>query len=287
MKQRVKITKKIAESLNLDFSEDQMKDLCIKRIHYDSQIDEVAPLEQDDGYTYGVITSIDVDSDGDVILPKGIDLSRFEKNPVVLYNHKHDEPIAYAEHLNVMNDKIVAKTKFSSTKEAQKIRQLLRDKVLRTHSCGIIAMDGYVRGEPGFNKAKEELLKEFPEKFKENLDKINRIVTKSLLVEYSIVSIPSNTECLITETKAIVEETGEENENTSNIKNDTEQIKVDKAIEQTEEIEEVKEEIEEEVEEKSIVIRVIKKANPVKVISTKASRELQLKKELYKKCWGV
>jgi len=40
------------------------------------------------------ISTIDVDRDGDVMIPQGMDATEFLKNPIVFWNHDYDKPVA-------------------------------------------------------------------------------------------------------------------------------------------------------------------------------------------------
>jgi phage head maturation protease len=217
-KSKLKINSKYLDKLGLDVSADELPtDACIKRVNFDStlasplsynsDIDVVEPHiigNKKDEFSVGIITTIDVDSDGDVVLPKGIDTSRYEKNPVVLFQHNLNMPIGYAEEITVHDDKITAKTRYGSTEEAKKVHQLLKDKVLRTHSIGFVTLESEVRGTKAFELILNDLKSMFPDKFDEKTSKrVDRVVTKSLLLEYSVVTVPSNEEAVINEIKSI------------------------------------------------------------------------------------
>ena len=84
MKRKVKISDTLLKSLDLGITKDERpEDSCIKRMHFDGDYDEVLPHEND-FYSVGTITSIDVDADGDVVLPSALDTKRYEKNPIPL-----------------------------------------------------------------------------------------------------------------------------------------------------------------------------------------------------------
>jgi len=203
MKSKIKITKKFLENLGLDLDPKKFVGTVVKRMSYHSDIDEVLPHERD-GYSFGRIMTIDVDGDGDVMIPDGVDLTRYQKNPVVLFNHHRDKPIGFAEKMSVTREDITSKTRYGTTEEAQKIYQLVRDKVLRTHSVGFIPIEVAIKGRPGFKEAAGKLRKLFPEKFtEENVKKIDRIILKSIMVEYSIVTIPSNEDAVMLEVKSL------------------------------------------------------------------------------------
>jgi phage head maturation protease len=276
MKNKIKINKKYLDSLGLSINTDELPENAI--IKRTSGIDQVKPhnlVQQEEGkvddideqYSIGTITTIDVDSDGDVVLPQGIDISRYQKNPVVLFQHNLDMPIGYAEEITVSDEKITAKTRFGSTDEAQKVHQLLKDKVLRTHSIGFVTLEFESRGTKTFESLMVDLKSKFPNKFTDEVSKrVDRVVTKALLLEYSVVTIPANEEAVINEIKS---------------------CKKEEVIESIEENIEDSIDLVEKEETNKISIKVVKKGNSVKRISTLAEREQEKLRNAYIKLWGV
>jgi HK97 family phage prohead protease len=327
MKSKIKVTNKLLDSLDMGITKEELpENACVKRIHYESDIDEVRPHD-DNYFAVGTITTIDVDSDGDVVLPKAIDMSRYEKNPVVLFNHNLANPIGYAEQIHVNEDKIIAKTRFGTTPEAQKVHQLVKDKVLRTHSIGFITRNYKVRGEQGFDELLKSIVSTYPERFDEiKSKKVDRIITDALLVEYSIVTVPANQEAVINEIKKAKEEVerkqvteeklleepvlGEEEEQellameileeaeTKGTEDETKEIEVKEAEQVHEQVSgDEKVEVIEETETKDFEtnkvsqpkpqIKMVKRASKCKLVKTKEQIEADKRKQLYLKLWGV
>lgn len=304
MKNKIKINKKYLDSLGLNINTDELpENAIIKRINFNedvdnkelfgsSGIDQVKPhnlVQQEEGkvddiddqYSVGTITTIDVDSDGDVVLPQGIDISRYQKNPVVLFQHNLDMPIGYAEEITVSDEKITAKTRFGSTEEAKKVHQLLKDKVLRTHSIGFVTLEFESRGTKTFESLMMDLKSKFPNKFTDEVTKrVDRVVTKALLLEYSVVTIPANEEAVINEIKSCKKE-----EVIKNIENIEENIEVSE--ENIEENIESEENLVEKEETKKISIKVVKKGSSIKRISTLQEREQEKLRNAYRKLWGI
>jgi HK97 family phage prohead protease len=122
-----------------------------------------------------VLTSEIMDSDGDVVRVAGLDTTRFETNPVVLWNHdKNSKPIGQVVKgsLRVDGDKLVGTVLFAETAEAIEIFELYKGGFLRSWSIGFDALD-YDRIEGG------------------RFD-----ISKSDLTELSGVPIPANPEAL-------------------------------------------------------------------------------------------
>lgn len=126
-----------------------------------------------------LISTDAVDRDGDVIDPKGWDLTAYKGSPVVLWSHDYTQPpIAKTVHIET------TKTGLSATAEfpvkgvypfADTVYELLKGGFLSASSVGFkpIASEKAVDREKGFNFSKQELL------------------------EWSVVPVPANPEALI------------------------------------------------------------------------------------------
>ena len=134
-----------------------------------------------------VITARVVDSEGDVVIPRGGRFDNYLKNPVVFFNHKSvtDPPIGKCLALDVSDDEIVATTKFAGDDQAhpqaETVWRLYRDGFLRAFSIGF-AIEGIgserLPGQRG------------------------RTISKWELFEYSAVGVPANPAALLRAAKA-------------------------------------------------------------------------------------
>lgn len=107
-------------------------------------------------------------SHGFRILLEGMDLSRFERNPIMLYNHKMDQPIGCWTNLRIDNNRLLADADFDrqdpiGCEVARKVEQ----GYLRGVSVGI-----YIRNMIS--------------------DEQGTVATETELLEASIVSVPSD-----------------------------------------------------------------------------------------------
>jgi len=60
-----------------------------------------------------IASTADVDSYGEIVVPSGIDLSRYRANPVVLYGHSSwDMPVGSAKDVRVEDGKLRATVRF-------------------------------------------------------------------------------------------------------------------------------------------------------------------------------
>lgn len=134
--------------------------------------------QDDDTYSF-LASSEKADSYGDIVVQKGISLSRFKKNPIILYQHDANSPIgtgkAYLGDKGLMVDVKLAPPGTSPIIDT--VRGLLSAGILKAVSIGFSAKEW----EPIRDKDNEFLGYKF---------------LKSLLHEISIVSIPANDEAL-------------------------------------------------------------------------------------------
>lgn len=109
-----------------------------------------------------------VNSKGYKIDLTGVDLSRFNLNPVMLYNHNDDRVIGRWENLSITDNRLEADPVFDEADEVgAEIKRKYDNDFLRASSIGLIVYDAaYINDE--------------------------LTVTKSELVEASIVSIPAD-----------------------------------------------------------------------------------------------
>lgn len=252
MKSKIKLTDRYIKQIGLDLT-DNVNQYIIRK-GYQTEVDT-----EEDGYVIGTITTDDVDSDGDVILPNGIDFSRYLKNPIVLKNHSLESPIGFTDNIEVSNNHVVSKIKFGKTEEAQNVYQLMKDKVLRTFSIGFITVEAKKRGEIGFQTILSDLQNKYPERFnKTTIPKIDRIITKSLLIETSVVSVPANEYATTILVKNFSEN---EEENKIDIKTP---------------------------ENKGVIIKKIESSGiQIKKISTIEDEQSKILIDIYKKMWGI
>jgi len=113
-----------------------------------------------------------VDRDGDLVVPTGIDLTNFKKNPVLLFNHNFEHPVGKVVEIEPSKDGL--KVKAIVYKELdEKVFNAVKNGVLKTFSIGFRALDGEYDNENDVF-----------------------IITKAELWEVSIVSVPANQDAL-------------------------------------------------------------------------------------------
>ena len=129
-----------------------------------------------------VVSTPTVDRVGDVVEVGGIDLTEYRRNPIVLCQHDHDEPVARCVEIEVVSGRLEALVQFppigTSTK-ADETYGLIKAGVLNAVSIGFI-----------------------PREWSDLNDKDpwgGRRYSASEMIEFSIVSVPANPDALIIE----------------------------------------------------------------------------------------
>lgn len=151
---------------------------------------DISIFPEEEKTIIATISTSDIDSDGDIVMPDGCDFSRYSKNPVVMFAHDYSKPpVGKATELKVLSNGIQAKIKFADTEMANDIWSLISGGFLKAHSIGFVT-----------KKALKAGTKEFTDYIKSKSMKVSanckRIVAEFTLVEDSIVPIPSNPSAL-------------------------------------------------------------------------------------------
>ena len=104
-------------------------------------IDKVEAVDEERSIVARVSTN-DRDRDGEVVEPKGIDLSNYTKNPCLLWAHRYDMPAIGKALWSKTDDKgLICKFQFAPTQFADEIYQLYKGGYQRAFSIGFIPMD--------------------------------------------------------------------------------------------------------------------------------------------------
>jgi len=145
------------------------------------------------GTSAGYITTPQVDRDNEIVVTSGIGLQAYKSNPILLYNHDwHEPPIGSQSDLKMDAKGLYAQQDYASTPFAQDILTLVREKHLRTYSIGFMPLKRLHRDMEGFQDALEAVVAEYGE-YAKQAETADLLTTKSLLLETSVVNIPSNT----------------------------------------------------------------------------------------------
>lgn len=152
------------------------------RLHLD--VDATATKDLGEGVLEAVITTSSLDRHGENIITSGIDTTNYmAKNPVVLYGHDYfGLPIGKAIKLTEQKNKIKAQFKLAIDKYdfANTVYEMVKEGYLNAVSIG-------------------GLVKKWSEDY--------RTIEEMEMVEFSIVSIPANSDAMIT-SRSFLEQTG-------------------------------------------------------------------------------
>jgi HK97 family phage prohead protease len=155
-----------------------MKNFSKKTFILNSKILEKSE-EEDELKITGYASTKDTDRVGDIIEPEAWTkggLNNFKKNPIILFNHKYDQPIGRATEIEV-DDKGLQISAVISKKVPQ--YDLIKDGILSTFSVGFLIKDAeYDKSKDGF------------------------IIKDAELLETSVVSVPCNQDAVFSLAKS-------------------------------------------------------------------------------------
>ncbi len=129
-----------------------------------------------------------VDRDGDIVVPSGIDLKNFKRNPVILAGHNYRDPAIGKGVATKREGKLVFKVIFPPEGDnpmADIYRKLYKGGFMRAGSIGFI-----------------------PTEWSDTKDKKGafiRTYSKSELLEFSLVTVPSNPDAVVQNSKGLEE----------------------------------------------------------------------------------
>jgi len=119
----------------------------------------IAKASKDGDAFIAVASTESIDRHGEAVEASGWDLGNFKANPVILWQHNHDEPaIGKAEHVWVEKaadkSKLMIKLKFHEiTERARAVKELFEQGILNSFSVGFIPQEA-----EGNTFTKQELL---------------------------------------------------------------------------------------------------------------------------------
>lgn len=160
---------------------------------FEAKIEVKAPSEDSPFRDVVAIISVEEeDRDGDIIDVKGIDISAYERNPVVLWNHDHGIPIARNIAMGKSGNDIMATARFPEegiSEKADEVYGLIKAGVINATSIGFM---------PDFDEMDERKADNSPWGTGYNFK-------QSELLEYSFVSVPSNRSALVQQRSFLAE----------------------------------------------------------------------------------
>ncbi|MFW5879299.1 MAG: hypothetical protein ACOCUV_00595 [bacterium] len=153
-------------------------------------------LEDDERTAIKYVSTRAVDSVGDVIIPKGVMTKEFEtRGRPVYWNHNYSIPQIGADEWVKRDDYgVKVKMKYGNTGEgtlSEILWRLTKDGMNKQSSVGILILEALTVGDEEFKSTLSALKKEWPE-LKKTYKSVNRIITKSMLMEHSDVGMACN-----------------------------------------------------------------------------------------------
>lgn len=168
--------------------------------HYRTVDVRFAPqVDPDDKCDVSAFLTVDtVDADNEVVLPVGVDLGRFARNAPVMVCHDwmkqvsyYPLPVGQVVWSKVRPHGILGGIKFGNTPMALEVKSLVLDAILRGVSIGMKILE-----QSAMTRAEAESRPDWKAAFERAKGKIN-VIRKCLLMELSVVPIPSNEDALI------------------------------------------------------------------------------------------
>ena len=142
------------------------------------------------------ITTANIDRDKEIIVPSGVMLDDFRKNPSVLYAHNYGAlPVGKDIWIKEDEKGILAKTVYAKHQFADDVYNLVSDGFLNANSIGFIPVKSVTKKDKEWKTVTEMLMKDYGIE-EDNINKAERIYTKWILLEHSDVPVPSNPEAL-------------------------------------------------------------------------------------------
>lgn len=145
-----------------------------------------------------LISTANLDRDGEILIPKGVELDDFRQSPSVLYAHDYKGlPIGSDQWIKVVPQGILAKTAYAKHQFAEDVYQCVKDKHLRSNSVGFIPVDFYSKDKDkeGFSQCQDVLEKEYGIP-RDVSGKAQIIYSRWILLEHSDVPVASNAQSL-------------------------------------------------------------------------------------------
>lgn len=146
-----------------------------------------AEVSADQRTDVSAITTRAMDRDREIVLPDGVELEDYRQNPIVLFGHDHNRPCGKCLWIKATPDGLTAKTrypdrpsKFAGEWLPDFVFSMVQADVLRGKSIGFLPLE--------MREPDEDELKAYPD--------CRNVISRCLLLEYSVVSVPSNPQAL-------------------------------------------------------------------------------------------
>jgi len=150
------------------------------------------------------ITTDRVDEEGEVVVPEGIDFSRFKKTGTVCYNHDYAAPCGVCTSIKHTDRGIMAVTQFPERPEGYE-GKWLPDEVFAMFASDPPIVKAFSIGF-AYTQVRQPTKKDFD---RYGRDDIKRIVSKSRMLEYSVAPLPMNEDAIAVQVTKQLNDTGD------------------------------------------------------------------------------
>jgi len=191
------LPEELAESVSKAVAESEVSidDLQVKRM---GQAIDMKMADGEERTFTGYASTRELDRDDEIVVPNGVDLSHYKMAPVILWGHNWSElPIGSGKEIASDGYGLMAKGQLAEYPFADSVWNLVQGGHLKTSSIGFVPMAYVVQGTKEFGALADKLDKNWAEFSFKTADKTKAIITKSLLLEWSLVSVPANIQSLI------------------------------------------------------------------------------------------
>ena len=141
-----------------------------------------------------ILSSSSLDRDHEVVLPQGINTKAFAKNPVLLWMHNWNlPPVGSVSEYDQDEKRFKISAAMGDTAFSNDLWTLIKGGHLRSMSIGFMPVETWFPGDKAFDKWAKDNSVVAPN--------TKRVYAKTILLEASLVTIPANTDAIITSAK--------------------------------------------------------------------------------------
>jgi phage head maturation protease len=176
---------------------DDVEDPVVKRV---ANVDgyKLCDEEGKDALVQMTLSTRDLDRDDEIILPTGMDITAFRKNPVWLLNHDWSSlPIGSVRNVQADEYSIFGLGMFGDTAIARDAKSLVTGGHMRANSIGFIPTRVAVRGSEEYDQAVKAMVDTWPEFGVDKVARLRAVILSGVLLENSLVTVPANPQALI------------------------------------------------------------------------------------------
>lgn len=190
------MTKLVESSVGVRTTEDMARaiDAVLKSLPKDkayavrTKADTTTEVQEAERTDVSYVSTRVMDRDRDIVDPAGIELEDFRRNPIVLYGHNRDAPVGKALWVKADANGLIAKTAYTA-RPKNYVGEWLPDFVYSMVAADVLRGKSITFIPTEIRDPNDQELTEFPE--------VQSVITRCMLIEYSVVSVPCNPLALV------------------------------------------------------------------------------------------